>query len=91
RTHQLEDTLYRSTRAAKPITLTLTPPTIHDHHVHTPLTMSTASSESSPAAYDRTAELHALDTTYAGVRGLVASGVTHVPRIFRVPDQHHEP
>ncbi|XP_037488452.1 1-aminocyclopropane-1-carboxylate oxidase homolog 1-like [Triticum dicoccoides] len=52
--------------------------------------MSTASSGSSPAAYDRTAELHALDATYAGVRGLVASGVTHVPRIFRVPDQHHE-
>ncbi|XP_044964496.1 1-aminocyclopropane-1-carboxylate oxidase homolog 1-like [Hordeum vulgare subsp. vulgare] len=53
--------------------------------------MSAASYESSPAAYDRTAELRALDDTYAGVRGLVASGVTHVPRIFRVPDQHHQP
>jgi hypothetical protein len=37
------------------------------------------------ATYDRAAELRALDATLAGVRGLVASGATHVPRIFRVP------
>jgi isopenicillin N synthase-like dioxygenase len=46
------------------------------------------------AAYDRAAELRALDATFAGVRGLVASGVTHVPRIFRVPPEdvrRHEP
>uniref|UniRef100_A0ACD5WZ83 Uncharacterized protein n=1 Tax=Avena sativa TaxID=4498 RepID=A0ACD5WZ83_AVESA len=45
------------------------------------------------AAYDRAAELRALDATFAGVRGLVASGITHVPRIFRVPEDvhHHEP
>ncbi|OEL33923.1 hypothetical protein BAE44_0005058 [Dichanthelium oligosanthes] len=41
---------------------------------------------STDPAYDRTAELRALDATLAGVRGLVASGVTHVPRIFRLPD-----
>lgn len=34
------------------------------------------------AAYDRTAELRALDATLSGVRGLVASGATHLPRIF---------
>ncbi|KAF7013123.1 hypothetical protein CFC21_027240 [Triticum aestivum] len=45
----------------------------------------------SATSFDRAAELRALDATYAGVRGLVASGVTHVPLIFRVPDQHHEP
>ena len=40
------------------------------------------------SAYDRAAELRALDATLAGVRGLVASGVTHVPRIFRrLPDE----
>jgi len=39
-----------------------------------------------PANDDRTAELHALDATLAGVRGLVASGATHVPHIFRLPD-----
>ncbi|CAM0877213.1 unnamed protein product [Alopecurus aequalis] len=37
------------------------------------------------AAYDRAAELRALDATFSGVRGLVAAGVTHVPRIFRLP------
>ncbi|KAM3354261.1 hypothetical protein ACQJBY_025116 [Aegilops geniculata] len=41
------------------------------------------------AAYDRVAELRALDATLSGVRGLVASGATHVPRIFRVPEPHH--
>ena len=34
------------------------------------------------AAYDRTAELRARDATLSGVRGLVASGATHLPRIF---------
>lgn len=48
------------------------------------------SAASSPSAYDRAAELRALDDTLAGVRGLVASGVTRIPRIFRaVPDDHH--
>ena len=42
------------------------------------------------AAYDRAAELRALDATFAGVHGLVASGVTRVPRIFRFPDDAHE-
>ncbi|GJN12142.1 hypothetical protein PR202_ga30396 [Eleusine coracana subsp. coracana] len=42
------------------------------------------------AAYDRAAELHALDATLAGVRGLVASGATHVPRIFHLPDPPQE-
>uniref|UniRef100_A0A8I6YCL6 Fe2OG dioxygenase domain-containing protein n=2 Tax=Hordeum vulgare subsp. vulgare TaxID=112509 RepID=A0A8I6YCL6_HORVV len=37
-------------------------------------------------AYDRAAELRALDATFAGVHGLVAAEATHVPRIFRVPD-----
>ncbi|XP_062225243.1 1-aminocyclopropane-1-carboxylate oxidase homolog 1-like [Phragmites australis] len=40
---------------------------------------------SATPAYDRAAELRALDATLAGVRGLVASGTAHVPRIFRVP------
>ncbi|KAE8767519.1 1-aminocyclopropane-1-carboxylate oxidase1 [Hordeum vulgare] len=43
------------------------------------------------AAYDRTADLRALDATRSGVRGLVASGVTHLPRIFRVSDDAHQP
>lgn len=45
------------------------------------------------AAFDRAAELRALDATFAGVRGLVTSGITHVPHIFRVPEDvhHHEP
>ncbi|CAM0908384.1 unnamed protein product [Alopecurus aequalis] len=39
--------------------------------------------------YDRAAELRALDATFAGVQGLVVSGVTKVPRIFRnIPDDH---
>ncbi|KAL6839710.1 hypothetical protein ACP4OV_030398 [Aristida adscensionis] len=42
-------------------------------------------------AYDRAAELRALDATLAGVRGLVASGAAHVPRIFRVPDPAEPP
>lgn len=42
-----------------------------------------------PAYDDRTAELRELDATLAGVRGIVASGATHVPRIFRLrnPEQ----
>ncbi|KAL5214671.1 hypothetical protein ABZP36_003823 [Zizania latifolia] len=49
--------------------------------------MSASASASAAAAadYDRTAELRALDATLSGARGLVASGVTHLPRIFRVP------
>jgi len=43
------------------------------------------------AAYDHVAELRALDATFAGVRGLVASGATRVPRIFRVPDPEQPP
>ncbi|VAH24668.1 unnamed protein product [Triticum turgidum subsp. durum] len=43
------------------------------------------------AEYDRTADLRALDATCSGVRGLVASGVTHLPRIFRVSDGVHQP
>ncbi|KAM0853673.1 hypothetical protein ACQ4PT_050907 [Festuca glaucescens] len=43
------------------------------------------------AAYDRAVELRALDSTFSGVRGLVASGVTHVPRIFRLPDHQQQP
>ncbi|KAF7030583.1 hypothetical protein CFC21_042097 [Triticum aestivum] len=43
------------------------------------------------SAYDRTADLRALDATCSGVRGLVASGVTRLPRIFRVPYGVHRP
>ncbi|KAL5213579.1 hypothetical protein ABZP36_002731 [Zizania latifolia] len=50
-----------------------------------------SASASVAADYDRTAELRALDATLSGVRGLVASGVTHVPRIFRVPADSPEP
>ncbi|XP_076890719.1 1-aminocyclopropane-1-carboxylate oxidase homolog 1-like isoform X1 [Bidens hawaiensis] len=35
--------------------------------------------------YDRKAELIAFDETKSGVKGLVDSGVTEVPRIFRLP------
>ncbi|CAN6247629.1 unnamed protein product [Urochloa humidicola] len=45
---------------------------------------------SAAPAYDRTAELRALDATLASVRGLVASGTTHVPRIFHLPDPDTE-
>uniref|UniRef100_A0A0D3FSQ1 Uncharacterized protein n=1 Tax=Oryza barthii TaxID=65489 RepID=A0A0D3FSQ1_9ORYZ len=38
------------------------------------------------ATYDREAEHRALNATLSGVHGLVASGVTAVPSIFRVPD-----
>ncbi|TVU07392.1 hypothetical protein EJB05_47445, partial [Eragrostis curvula] len=41
---------------------------------------------SAAPSYDRAAEVRALDATLAGVHGLVASGITHVPRIFRVPN-----
>uniref|UniRef100_A0A0E0KMX2 Fe2OG dioxygenase domain-containing protein n=1 Tax=Oryza punctata TaxID=4537 RepID=A0A0E0KMX2_ORYPU len=54
--------------------------------------MSAASSPAAAAAaYDREAELRALDATLSGVHGLVASGVTAVPRIFRVPDPEPPP
>ncbi|RLM74369.1 hypothetical protein C2845_PM15G02710 [Panicum miliaceum] len=53
--------------------------------------MSSASAPSPAAAYDRVAELRALDATFAGVRGLVASGAARVPRIFRVPDPEKPP
>lgn len=43
------------------------------------------------AAYDRVAELRALDATFSGVQGLVASGATHIPRIFQVPDPEPQP
>ncbi|KAE8790801.1 1-aminocyclopropane-1-carboxylate oxidase-1-like protein [Hordeum vulgare] len=56
----------------------------------TPTPPPTMSAASSPVAYDRTADLRALDATFAGVSGLVASGLTHVPRIFRVPEGHHD-
>jgi len=45
----------------------------------------------STAAYDRLVELRALDATLAGVRGLVASGATRVPRIFRAPEPEQPP
>lgn len=48
-------------------------------------TPSSAADGSAAAPYDRQAELRALDATKAGVRGVVASGATIVPRIFRVP------
>ncbi|CAO2034094.1 unnamed protein product [Urochloa humidicola] len=45
-----------------------------------------SSAPAAGAAYDRVAELRALDATLAGVRGLVASGATRVPRLFRAAD-----
>ncbi|EES11867.1 hypothetical protein BDA96_06G031300 [Sorghum bicolor] len=50
-----------------------------------------APTPSTAAAYDRLVELRALDATMAGVRGLVASGVTRVPRIFRAPEPEQPP
>ncbi|CAN6275341.1 unnamed protein product [Urochloa humidicola] len=47
---------------------------------------STPPADASASPYDRQAELRALDATKAGVRGLVASGATTVPRIFHMPD-----
>uniref|UniRef100_A0A0E0BUN9 Uncharacterized protein n=1 Tax=Oryza glumipatula TaxID=40148 RepID=A0A0E0BUN9_9ORYZ len=43
------------------------------------------------ATYDREAEHRALNATLSGVHGLVASGVTAVPSIFRVPDPEPPP
>lgn len=37
------------------------------------------------AAYDRTAELRVLEVTFSGIRGVVASYITHLPRILRDP------
>nr|CAD1837220.1 unnamed protein product [Ananas comosus var. bracteatus] len=47
--------------------------------------MSSSSSSSAPASYDRLASLRALDATKSGVRGLVAGGVAAVPRVFLLP------
>ncbi|CAN6227192.1 unnamed protein product [Urochloa humidicola] len=49
-----------------------------------------SSAPAAGAAYDRLAELRALDATLAGVRGLVASGATRVPRIFRAADPEQQ-
>ncbi|CAN6227564.1 unnamed protein product [Urochloa humidicola] len=49
-------------------------------------TPSPAAAASAATPYDRQAELRALDATKAGVQGLVASGVTTLPRIFHMPD-----
>jgi hypothetical protein len=59
----------------------------------TRVAMSSASAPSpaAAAAYDRVAELRTLDATFAGVRGLVASGATRVPRIFRRVPDHEQP
>lgn len=43
------------------------------------------------ATYDREAEHRALNATLSGVHGLVASSVTAVPSIFRVPDPEPPP
>ncbi|GLT99434.1 hypothetical protein SLE2022_168730 [Rubroshorea leprosula] len=40
------------------------------------------------SGYDRVAELRAFDDTKAGVKGLVDSGVTEVPRIFIKPPEY---
>lgn len=39
------------------------------------------------AEYDRASELKAFDETKAGVKGLVDSGVTEIPRIFHHPEE----
>ncbi|XP_062109292.1 1-aminocyclopropane-1-carboxylate oxidase homolog 1-like isoform X2 [Humulus lupulus] len=39
--------------------------------------------------YDRQIELKAFDETKAGVKGLVDSGITEIPRIFHRPNDHH--
>ncbi|GMN53460.1 hypothetical protein TIFTF001_022599 [Ficus carica] len=39
------------------------------------------------AEYNRASELKALDETKASVKGLVDSGVTEIPRIFRHPEE----
>ncbi|KAF8392227.1 hypothetical protein HHK36_022569 [Tetracentron sinense] len=40
--------------------------------------------------YDRTRELKAFDCTKAGVKGLVDTGVTKIPRIFICPPDKHD-
>ncbi|KAF8752675.1 hypothetical protein HU200_011915 [Digitaria exilis] len=45
-----------------------------------------APSPATAPGHDRVAELRALDATFAGVRGIVASGATRVPRIFRLTE-----
>lgn len=41
--------------------------------------------------YYRTRELKAFDETKAGVKGLVDSGVTKIPRIFHEPQENRSP
>ncbi|KAM0913187.1 hypothetical protein ACQ4PT_012328 [Festuca glaucescens] len=43
------------------------------------------------AAYDRAAELRALDATFSGIHGLVDSSITHIPHIFCVQEPPPEP
>jgi hypothetical protein len=43
------------------------------------------------AAYDRAAELRALDATFSGIHGLVDSSITHIPHIFCVEEPPPEP
>ncbi|KAK9059024.1 hypothetical protein SSX86_021643 [Deinandra increscens subsp. villosa] len=47
-----------------------------------------ATSELFQPDYDRKAELRAFDETKTGVKGLVDSGITEVPRIFHLPPDH---
>ncbi|KAF8783990.1 hypothetical protein HU200_000086 [Digitaria exilis] len=51
--------------------------------------MSTSEQAADGAAYDRLSELKAFDDTMAGVKGLVDSGITTVPAIFRHHHHHH--
>ncbi|CAN1252246.1 1-aminocyclopropane-1-carboxylate oxidase homolog 1 [Linum perenne] len=46
---------------------------------------TTSAADHSPNTYDRLADLKSFDETKAGVKGLVDSGITHVPRIFHNP------
>ncbi|OEL20249.1 1-aminocyclopropane-1-carboxylate oxidase-like protein 3 [Dichanthelium oligosanthes] len=62
--------------------------TLQEQAAHQLPRTSTSPTAMSAAAttYDREAELHALDATASGVRGIFTSGVTELPRIFRLPD-----
>lgn len=51
----------------------------------------TSTASTMAATYDRTAEVRALDATLSGIRGLVASGVRNLHRIFRIPHDVQEP
>jgi len=48
-------------------------------------TKNSESEASNNFAYDRTAEVKAFDDTKLGVKGLLDSGITKIPRMF-----HHE-